>query len=150
MRKKILTAFAATLLLAGFGTSAHAENFGVTPTQVTTISELADKIDVAQYDANATEWKVTYGKVSGGKYSSPALSDGASSIALVKFDASAHINETITRAVLSFHSYCTVSGKNSQLKVTTVSGDAQDLTTATWNSINTSDATVTEIWTSDE
>ena len=150
MRKKILTAFAATLLLAGFGTSAHAENFGVTPTQVTTISELADKIDVAQYDANATEWKVTYGKISGGKYSSPALSDGASSIALVKFDASAHINETITRAVLSFHSYCTVSGKNSQLKVTTVSGDAQDLTTATWNSINTSDATVTEIWTSDE
>ena len=150
MRKKILTAFAATLLLAGFGTSAHAENFGVTPTQVTTISELADKIDVAQYDANATEWKVTYGKVSGGKYSSPSLSAGASSIALVKFDASAHINETITRAVLSFHSYCTVSGKNSQLKVTTVSGDAQDLTTATWNSINTSDATVTEIWTSDE
>ena len=151
MHKRILTAFAAALSLFSFSTNATAENFNVQPAQVTTISQLTDKADAPQYDASASEWRVTYGKISSsGKFDSPALSDGASSIALVKFDASEHSGETITKAVLSFHSYCTVSGKNSQLKVATVGGAAQDLSTATWNSVSATDATIEEIWTSDE
>lgn len=147
MRKRLLTAFTAALSLFGLSTNVLAENFEVQPTQVTTISEVT--ADDALYDASAAEWKITYGKISGNTFTSPAISYDASSVGLVKFDASAYKNQVITKAVLEFHSYCTVSGKNSQIEVASIDGADIDLTTATWNSVNAAGATLASIYTSD-
>lgn len=147
MHKRLLTAFTAALSLFGLSTNVLAENFEVQPTQVTTISEVT--ADDALYDASAAEWKITYGKISGNTFTSPAISYDASSVGLVKFDASAYKNQVITKAVLEFHSYCTVSGRNSQIEVASIDGADIDLTTATWNSVNAAGATLASIYTSD-
>lgn len=149
MRKRLLTAFTAALSLFGLSTNVLAENFEVQPTQVTTISE--GTADGALYDASAAEWTITYGKVTGGTaFSSPAFEQyGQSSVGLVKFDASAYKGKTITKAVLEFHSYCTVSTKNSQIEVVSIEGADIDLPTATWNSVNTAGATITSLYISD-
>lgn len=138
-------AFAGIFSMLGMAT-VSAENFEVAPKTVTTIS--GDYADECFYDASATEWKANYGKISGSSAFGIGTA-GSSSVVLVQFDASEYADKGITRAVLEFHSYCTVAGKNSQLHVAYVDLDP-DLTTATWTSVNSLGATITDIYTSDE
>lgn len=105
-----------------------AETFSVKPTQTTIIQ--SDKADDILYDANATTWNTSQASIS---------SNGSfkgSYIAITKFDAGSTLKDRILlKASLSFHSVCTVSGKDSRVDVSYI--DTQwDAETATWNSIN--------------
>lgn len=144
-KRRLLTIFASALALFGVSTSTSAENYKVLPTTVTTIS--GDNADAALYDPAATEWKINYGKVSGNAF---AIAEaGSSSVALAKFDVSAYKDMGITKAVLEFHSYCTVENKNSQIHVAYADLNT-DLTTATWTTVNAAGASISDIWTSTE
>lgn len=60
-------------------------------------------------------------------------------VIITKFDASTQLSgKTLTKATLTFHSACTVSGKNSQVHVATI-GTGWDATTATWSNTNTAE-----------
>ena len=146
MHKRLLSALAAVFALFGAGTNATAENFEIAPSQVTTIS--GDTPDDVLYNEGATEWRINYGKISGGTFAIGTA--GSSSVALVKVDASDYSGQEITKAVLKFHSYCTVAGKNSQIHVATVEGGDIDLSQATWTSVTSSGSAVTDVYTSDE
>ena len=146
MHKRLLSALAAVFALFGAGTNATAENFEIAPSQVTTIS--GDTPDDVLYNEGATEWRINYGKISGGTFAIGTA--GSSSVALVKVDASDYSGQEITKAVLKFHSYCTVAGKHSQFHVATVEGGDIDLSQATWTSVTSSGSAVTDVYTSDE
>lgn len=134
-------------VLAFVSTSASADVITVSPSETTVIwasgnSENTDYGDKNFYDANATEWLCTQANISGGKLNNQNVNWGGSYAVITKFDMSTSMaGMNIQKATLSFNSVCTVSGKNSNVKVASIGTD-WDATTATWNNM---DLTATQI-----
>lgn len=154
--KKSFTLFktllvAATLLVGG-ASSVWADVINLSPSEATIIwgngdgskgeQYLNTNGDNNYYDAEATSWTCTQANISGGKLNNQNAAYGGSYAVIVKFNGSAQLEGmNIQKATLKFNSVCTVSGKNSNVIVSSLGTD-WDATTVTWNSL---DKTVTQI-----
>lgn len=103
-----------------------------------------NQANVALYDADATSWTTTMANPKNGKFSD-------NYVVITKYDLSEKLaGLSLTSATLKFHSACTVSTKNSQLKVALI-GTNWNSESATWDSTNTTEILdVQEFYTSDE
>ena len=108
--------------------SMNAKEYILTPSAATTIDPAS--ADANQYDASATVWKVSQGAISGTSLKSHSLK-----YLIFQMDLKDLDGMTIQKAVMSYDSKCTVSGKNSNVVLTSIN-PAWDVTTVTWNSLN--------------
>ncbi|MDO5397359.1 MAG: DNRLRE domain-containing protein [bacterium] len=145
-----VAAFAMTAsVFAGFAVTATADDtVSFVPTGTTQIH--AGDADTAKYDAAATSWTATRSQISGGLFKNSQSNYGGSYLAITQFDASSLVGKNIDTATLTFDSVCTVSGKNSSITVAVIDTN-WDAATATWNSVNNSEAigTVSAIYTTE-
>jgi len=144
---KKITFFKTLLVAAGLlgGSNAWAEDI-LTPTQTTelkttgktTTEENSGRSTTVYYNAEATSWVTSYVSISGGAFKNQLSNYDGSYFVITKFDASSILSDkTLVSATLKFNSVCTVSGKNSAVKVALI-GTEWDAETATWNNTNTS------------
>ena len=143
--------FLKTLLVAvglcAWSSSAWADDINISPSEVTQIwasgnTENTDYGDQNFYDADATSWTCTQANISNGKLNNQNAGYGGSYAVIVKFDGSTQLaGMNVTKATLKFNSVCTVSGKNSNVIVSSL-GTNWEASTVTWNNL---DRTVTQI-----
>ena len=122
--------------------TSYADETVLTPTQTTVIQadgKTAQNANTVLYNAEATSWRYSQAKISGGAFSNMLAADAGSPVVLTKFDASTTLNgKFLKKATLSFSSVCTVSKKNSNVQVATIN-TGWDATTATWTNTNTAE-----------
>lgn len=123
MKKILLSLMAVVCAL-----SMNAKEYILTPSAATTIDPAS--ADANQYDASATLWKVSQGAISG-----TSLKNHNLKYLIFQMDLKDLDGMTIQKAVMSYDSKCTVSGKNSNVVLTSIN-PAWDVTTVTWNSLN--------------
>ncbi len=119
-----------------------AEETTLTPVQTTVIQAngtSAQNEEVVLYKADATAWRCSQAKISGGAFSNMLANYEGSPVVITKFDASEFLaGKTLKKATLTFYSVCTVSGKNSNVQIAHI-GTGWDATTATWANTNKSE-----------
>ena len=141
--KRIYTSLLVALVaLFGIQTTALATDYS--PTEATVIKASGTGSgeytntngDLNFYNAEATSWLCTQANISGGNLNNQNAAYGGSYAVIIKFNLSeALAGMKIQDAKLSFKSVCTVSGKNSNVIVSSIGTD-WDATTVTWNSLN--------------
>ena len=142
MKKHLLKSLLVGLMTLA-ATSAWAADLTITPSETTVIwasgeSENTTNGDQNFYDASATEWLCTQANISGGKLNNQNVKYGGSYVVITKFDCSTQLSGmNIQKATLSFNSVCTVSGKNSNVIVSSIGTD-WSASTVTWNSMDRS------------
>lgn len=122
--------------------TSFADETVLTPTQTTVIQadgKTAQNANTVLYNAEATSWRYSQSKISGGAFRNMLNNYGGSPVVLTKFDASTTLNgKLLKKATLSFYSVCTVSKMNSNVQVATIN-TGWDATTATWTNTNTAE-----------
>ena len=120
--------------------TSFADDAVLTPTQTTVIQadgKTAQNANTVLYNAEATSWRYSQSKISGGAFRNMLNNYGGSPVVLTKFDASTTLNgKLLKKATLSFSSVCTE--KNSNVQVATIN-TGWDATTATWTNTNTAE-----------
>ena len=135
MRKQLLTKMLLIAASLFVGTSAWADQTVLNPTETTRLH--AGEADAAHYDALATSWTCTISSLTSKRFKDDNASWGGSYVVISKFDASSTLSgKSLTGAKLKFHTQCTASGKNSQVRVWSI-GTGWTASTATWNNTNT-------------
>ena len=122
--------------------TSYADETVLTPTQTTVIQadgKTVQNANTVLYNAEATSWRYSQSKISGGAFTNMLANYEGSPVVLTKFDASTTLNgKLLKKATLSFSSVCTVSKKNSNVQVATIN-TGWDATTATWTNTNTAE-----------
>jgi hypothetical protein len=137
-----------TLLVAAgllVGQSVWADEINLTPSETTEVRANGDTSkgqeantngDNNYYNAEATSWLCTQANISNGQLNNQNIGYGGSYAVITKFDGSTKLaGMNITKATLKFKSVCTVSGKNSNVKVASIGTDWA-ASTVTWNNLN--------------
>ncbi len=119
-----------------------AEETTLTPVQTTVIQAngtSAQNEEVVLYKADATAWRCSFAKISGGAFANQLAAYEGTPVVITKFNASEFLNgKSLKKAVLKFKSVCTISGKNSNVQIAHI-GTGWDATTATWANTNKGD-----------
>ena len=119
------------------GVSAWADEVNLNPTGTTQLH--AGEPTTVKYDANATSWACTLSSATGKTFKNDNSSWGGSYVVITQFNASSFLKgKTLTSATLSFNTVCTVSGKNSAVRVWSI-GTGWNASTATWENTNTAE-----------
>lgn len=142
MKSITKTLFVMLAVLLGFNTNAIAEETILSPSETTVIKAngkdagTETNADANFYVANATEWLCTQANISNGNLNNQNANYDGSRVVITKFDTSTQLTgKTITKATLKFRTVCTVSGKNSNVIVSSIGTD-WDATTVTWNNMD--------------
>ncbi len=93
--------------------NAFAEQFTLTPSAVTTINP--SDVDVNYYNADATSWRCSQSAISGTAFKGISGASYVGPIVIMQIDLAELDGFTIQKAEFSFDSKCTVSTKNSNL-----------------------------------
>ena len=138
--KKLSTSLLLTLMaFLFFPLVSQAEETVLTPAQTTVIQAngtTAQNEETVLFKADATAWRCSQAKISGGAFSNMLAPYEGSPVVITKFDASEFMTgKTLKKATLKFFSKCTVSGKNSNVQIAHI-GTGWDATTATWANTN--------------
>lgn len=138
--KKLSTSLLLTLMaFLFFPLVSQAEETVLTPAQTTVIQangKTAQNEETVLFNADATAWRCSQAKISGGAFSNMLANYEGSPVVITKFDASEFMTgKTLKKATLKFFSKCTVSGKNSNVQIAHI-GTGWDATTATWANTN--------------
>ncbi len=141
--KKFTTSLLMTLMALLLCPSVlFAEETTLTPVQTTVIQAngtTAQNEEVVLYKADATAWRCSQAKISGGAFANQLANYEGSPVVITKFNASEFLTgKSLKKAVLKFKSKCTVSGKNSNVQIAHI-GTGWDATTATWANTNKGD-----------
>ena len=113
----------------------------ITYVPAVTYIQAGDNADVALYNEAATSTLANQSKISGGVFVDMLSAYGGTPVTLVKADLSdlvAHLpaEKVIEDITLDFTATCTVSSKNSEVKIALIEKTDWDITTATWNATN--------------
>ena len=139
MRKQILTLktlLTAAVLCVG-SLSAWADEATLNPLATTQLH--AGEATTVKYNAEATSWTCTVSSVTSNTFKNDNKTYGGSYVVITKFDASSTLSgKTLTSAKLTFNTICTVSGKNSAVRVWSI-GTNWTASTATWDNTNTTE-----------
>ena len=139
MKKISFYSFFLTLLLLFGVTNAMADVVSITPSATKIQGDGSNEThsDINYYNAEATEWTINQSEISGCAFKNTHKTWGGSYILLAKFDCSAQLQgKIVKKATLKYTSVCTVSGRNSDVKLAKI-GTNWEPSTATWASTNT-------------
>lgn len=132
MKRFLLNSLIAMAVMIVGTISAFAEEYVISPSAVTTINP--SDVDVNYYDASATSWRCSQSALSGTSFKGVSGSSYAGPILIMQIDLAQLDGLTIQEAVLSYDSKCTVSGKNSNVTLASMTAD-WDPTTVTFTGI---------------
>lgn len=132
MKRFLLNSLIAMAVMIVGTISAFAEEYVISPSAVTTINP--SDVDVNYYDASATSWRCSQSALSGTSFKGVSGSSYMGPILIMQIDLAQLDGLTIQEAVLSYDSKCTVSGKNSNVTLASMTAD-WDPTTVTFTGI---------------